>query len=286
MRCMRCRASGRRPRSAWRSACCRMSAARRRSCPRRWQRALDAVGRCGRCRMLAEGELCALCASPSRDDSQLCVVESPADVIAVENSGALPRSVLRADGPSVAAGWHRPGASSACTSWICCCAEGRVREVILATNSTVEGEATAHRGVGAGARPWHLAPAHRAGRAVRRRTGIRGWRHAGACAGGSAERRLAARSAVDHARCALASGRLLPQLRRTAAAGGGSSRSVARRTVACLHCSTHRAVRLLHVAAILEAALRRAAAPLRGIPAWRVPGRRWQARNRARRANR
>ncbi len=52
-------------------------------------RRLSAVGRCSRCRMLAEGELCPLCASAERDDSQLCVVESPADVIAVENSGSL-----------------------------------------------------------------------------------------------------------------------------------------------------------------------------------------------------
>ncbi len=52
------------------------------------EQALATVGRCGRCRMLAEGELCPLCDSRTRDESQLCVVESPADVIAVENSGA------------------------------------------------------------------------------------------------------------------------------------------------------------------------------------------------------
>ncbi len=39
--------------------------------------ALDAVGRCRRCRMLTEGELCDLCASTARDDALLCVVESP-----------------------------------------------------------------------------------------------------------------------------------------------------------------------------------------------------------------
>src|SRR5512139_1820074 len=53
------------------------------------EHALGVVTRCERCRMLAEGPLCPLCATPGRDDSQLCVVESPADVIAVENSGSF-----------------------------------------------------------------------------------------------------------------------------------------------------------------------------------------------------
>ncbi len=105
--------------------------------------ALAAVGRCRRCRMLAEGELCTLCESVTRDDSQLCVVESPADVIAVENSGAYRGryfvlmghlSPLDGIGP-VELGLHELELLLA---------DGKVREVILATNSTVEGEATAH----------------------------------------------------------------------------------------------------------------------------------------------
>ena len=107
------------------------------------QEALGKVGRCGRCRMLAEDALCALCASATRDDAQLCVVESPADVIAVENSGAYRGryfvlmghlSPLDGIGPAEL-GLHELDLLFA---------EGRVREVILATNSTVEGEATAH----------------------------------------------------------------------------------------------------------------------------------------------
>jgi len=107
------------------------------------QEALGKVGRCGRCRMLAEDALCALCASVTRDDAQLCVVESPADVIAVENSGAYRGryfvlmghlSPLDGIGPAEL-GLHELDLLFA---------EGRVREVILATNSTVEGEATAH----------------------------------------------------------------------------------------------------------------------------------------------
>src|SRR5579863_3912340 len=49
--------------------------------------ALERVGRCGRCRMLTEGALCPICANPQRDASQVCIVESPADVVAIEQSG-------------------------------------------------------------------------------------------------------------------------------------------------------------------------------------------------------
>jgi len=51
--------------------------------------ALDNVGHCKRCRMLTESELCATCASSQRDVAQLCVVESPADVVAIEQSGGF-----------------------------------------------------------------------------------------------------------------------------------------------------------------------------------------------------
>jgi recombination protein RecR len=105
--------------------------------------ALASVVRCRRCRMLAEGELCPLCGSASRDDSQLCVVESPADVIAVENSGAYRGryfvlmghlSPLDGIGPAEL-GLHELALLLQ---------DDRLREVILATNSTVEGETTAH----------------------------------------------------------------------------------------------------------------------------------------------
>src|SRR5579864_912053 len=52
------------------------------------QAALQSVGRCRRCRMLTEGELCAICAAPQRDAALLCAVESPADVVAIESSGS------------------------------------------------------------------------------------------------------------------------------------------------------------------------------------------------------
>jgi hypothetical protein len=51
------------------------------------QRALERVGRCRQCRMLTEAGLCEICANPGRDAALLCVVESPADVVAIEQSG-------------------------------------------------------------------------------------------------------------------------------------------------------------------------------------------------------
>ena len=50
--------------------------------------ALESVVRCARCRMLTEDEHCAICASAERDASLLCVVESPSDVVAIEQSGS------------------------------------------------------------------------------------------------------------------------------------------------------------------------------------------------------
>jgi len=105
--------------------------------------AIERLGHCSRCRMFAEGELCPVCASAGRDRSLLCVVESPANVVAIEQSGSYRGcyfvlmghlSPLDGIGPAeigIEAFEHVLG-------------EGEVREVILATNPTVEGEATAH----------------------------------------------------------------------------------------------------------------------------------------------
>jgi recombination protein RecR len=101
------------------------------------------IGHCRTCRMLTEGELCPLCASGQRDAALLCVVESPADVVAVEQSGSFRGqyfvlmghlSPLDGIGPEQLA----PPELEARL------ANGAVREVIVATNPTVEGDATAH----------------------------------------------------------------------------------------------------------------------------------------------
>ncbi|MDR2215312.1 MAG: recombination mediator RecR [Nevskiaceae bacterium] len=114
-----------------------------RELSRALEHALGAVTHCERCRMLAEGALCPLCASPARDDSQLCVVESPADVIAVENSGSFRGRYFVLMGhlsPLDGVGPDQLGMPQ----FLALLEGGAVREVILATNSTVEGEATAH----------------------------------------------------------------------------------------------------------------------------------------------
>lgn len=105
--------------------------------------AVEGIGRCGRCRMFTETETCEICRSPTRDAALLCVVETPADVVAVETgSGFSGRyfvlmghlSPLDGIGPEEL-GLDRLEAVLG---------EGGIAEVILATNPTVEGEATAH----------------------------------------------------------------------------------------------------------------------------------------------
>lgn len=105
--------------------------------------ALESVRRCSRCRMLTEANLCTICAAPQRDNTLLCVVESPADVVAVEQSGSYRGlyfvlmghlSPLDGIGPEQLGVRELEGILG----------EGQVREMILATNPTVEGEATAH----------------------------------------------------------------------------------------------------------------------------------------------
>ena len=105
--------------------------------------ALAAVGRCGRCRMLTEAELCSICSAPQRDPALLCVVESAADVLAIEQSGSYRGKYFVLLGhlsPLDGIGPEQLGARELDALL----AEGGVEELILATNSTVEGEATAH----------------------------------------------------------------------------------------------------------------------------------------------
>lgn len=107
------------------------------------QQAMEHVGHCRDCRTLSEESLCALCASDRRDRRQLCVVETPADVLALEQSTGYQGLYFVLMGhlsPLDGVGPEELGLDSL---------EGRlqageIREIILATNPTVEGEATAH----------------------------------------------------------------------------------------------------------------------------------------------
>lgn len=104
--------------------------------------ATEQVRRCGRCRTLTENELCDICQNPRRDGSLLCVVETPADVIAVEQAGSyrgLYFVLLGHLSPIDGIGPEDIGIDQLLTQ----VRDQRISEVILATNSTVEGEATA-----------------------------------------------------------------------------------------------------------------------------------------------
>lgn len=113
--------------------------------------ALEKLGRCQRCRMFAEGEMCPICAASGRDRSLLCVVESPADVVAIEQSGSFRGCYFVLMGHLSPLDGIGP-AEIGIDAFGRLLAEGEVREVILATNPTVEGEATAHFLAGVAAR--------------------------------------------------------------------------------------------------------------------------------------
>lgn len=106
------------------------------------QRAMEGIGRCGQCRTFSETELCELCAGSSRDRSLLCVVETPADIAAVEHAAGFNGLYFVLMGhlsPLDGIGPEELGLDVLDRRF----AAGEVREVILATNPTVEGEATA-----------------------------------------------------------------------------------------------------------------------------------------------
>jgi recombination protein RecR len=102
----------------------------------------DKLGLCGRCNNITDGELCSYCTDPNRDDRIICVVEEPHNIIGIETArsfngryhvlhGAL--SPLRGLGPE----------SLKLKGLVERIGQGDAQEVIVATNPTVEGEATA-----------------------------------------------------------------------------------------------------------------------------------------------
>lgn len=105
-------------------------------------RAMEGVGYCRQCRTLSEDGLCPQCGDPRRDDALLCVVEGPMDVFAVEQTGYRGRYfVLKGHlSPLDGLGPEAIGIPELEER----IAQGAFSEVILATNPTVEGEATAH----------------------------------------------------------------------------------------------------------------------------------------------
>ncbi len=102
----------------------------------------DKIRLCSRCYALSDRDVCDICSNPHRDERLLCVVEQPADMVAIEKSGAFkgnyhilqgalsPMNGIGPDDIRIQELLHR-------------IREGRVKEVIIATSTNVEGEATA-----------------------------------------------------------------------------------------------------------------------------------------------
>lgn len=105
--------------------------------------AVDGIGHCQACRTLTEEALCNICKNEKRDASLLCVVETPADVLAVEQSGNYSGKYFVLLGhlsPIDGVGPEEIGIEHLVQRL----QDDNVQELILATNTTVEGEATAH----------------------------------------------------------------------------------------------------------------------------------------------
>jgi len=104
--------------------------------------AVERIGRCRRCRNLTEQELCRICSNPQRDGSLLCVVESPSDVLAIEQATGFQGHyyvLLGRLSPLDGIGPDELGLDDLARRL----EQEAPRELIIATNPTVEGEATA-----------------------------------------------------------------------------------------------------------------------------------------------
>jgi len=105
--------------------------------------AMEKIGNCTLCRTLSETEVCSICANKNRDDSLLCIVETPAELMVIEQA-------IDYRGRYFVLGGHLSPLDGIGPIEIGLdvleqrLSEGEVSELILATNTTVEGEATAH----------------------------------------------------------------------------------------------------------------------------------------------
>ena len=100
------------------------------------------IKRCSVCCNLSENELCPICSNPSRDNSVICVVEDPRDVLAFERTGEYHGLYHVLHG--VISPMNSVGPEDICIKELVARLDGDdVKEVIMATNPTVEGEATA-----------------------------------------------------------------------------------------------------------------------------------------------
>jgi len=105
-------------------------------------KAMRKIGHCASCRNFTEHELCHICQNPKRDAGTICVVETPADVLAIENSASFSGRYFVLMGhlsPLDGLGPKELGLDILSAK----IAIGKILEIILATNTTIEGEVTA-----------------------------------------------------------------------------------------------------------------------------------------------
>jgi len=88
------------------------------------QQAVEHIGHCSKCRTFSEDDVCQYCIDPRRNDELLCIVETPADVLAIDQATNFKGRYFVLMGHLFR--------------------QGGIKELILATNPTVEGETTAH----------------------------------------------------------------------------------------------------------------------------------------------
>lgn len=108
------------------------------------EQALTKVGNCKNCRTFSEHDLCNICSNNKRDDTMLCIVESPSDIIAIEQTNTYRGRYFVLMGHLSPIDGIGPNEIGVCELNILLAGQDSITEVIIATNPTVEGEATAY----------------------------------------------------------------------------------------------------------------------------------------------
>ena len=106
------------------------------------EKAIDEIGRCTRCRMLTSNSLCKICSDNTRDMNSICVVENPSDVLAIESTGGFKGRYFVLLGRLSPIDGISPD-DIGINDFLKLIEIENIKEVILATSSTVEGDATA-----------------------------------------------------------------------------------------------------------------------------------------------
>jgi len=107
------------------------------------ENAAEKIGCCQECQNLSEQEICSMCKDISRDKETICIVESPSDLMAIEQSHHYKGQYFVLKGslsPLDGRGPNEIGIPKLVSRF----KEASIKEVILATNPTIEGEATSH----------------------------------------------------------------------------------------------------------------------------------------------